>query len=58
MNKKCKLTNYYDKKLGSKVTTLKICDKLMLNHLYPDCFELIKWGRHEKVCPYCGEHIV
>ena len=51
-NRYCKLTTEYNKKFKSKVTILKICDKLMEDYKQ-------RGGTESKdVCRFCGNRLI
>ena len=50
--KYCKLVKHYDKKLGSKVTTLKPCDALLADKNA----ELVV-TEHGTFCPFCKNQV-
>lgn len=52
MNRKCELKNEYNKEFGCKVTTLKLCDKLMKSYRYGGSLQNIK------ECPFCHKKLI
>ena len=63
MNNYCRLQTRYDKKLKSRITTLKICDKLYKKLKSNDYdYEKIFYEQDNyavsPICPYCHNNLI